>query len=283
MEQHDERSLAAAFAVLTAGKAHAGTCNAYVFHVVRRPCSFVAASREDLSSKIGASLRFARIYCASMKPLAVAERAIAWVRNHPEDLIGAALDAVGLKLTVPLDALRFLVSRMNGKNAPEDLEIVAVPPGLRVGATVTAMKTRLRASGTLLVDEMRVGPSELRFAVRLRHVSLAVLGKSDSPVATLVNSGALDLSRPGKLVASLPKRPPFVVEADGDRLVIDLMRDPKLARRVGRVAAIVTPLLTVTSVESKGDALTLQLACLPDGFGAAVDSIRAAIERLPLR
>ena len=218
-----------------------------------------------------------------MKPLAVVERAIAWVRSHPEDLIGAALDAVGLKLTVPLDALRFLASRINGKNAPEDLEIVAVPPGLRVGATVTAMKTRLRASGTLLVDEMRVGPSELRFAVRLRHVSLAVLGKSDSPVATLVNSGALDLSRPGKLVASLPKRPPFVVEADGDRLVIDLMRDPKLARRMGRVAAIVTPLLTVTSVESKGDALTLQLACLPDGVGAAVDSIRAAIERLPLR
>lgn len=218
-----------------------------------------------------------------MKPLAVAERAVAWIRNHPEDLLGAALDAVALKLTVPLDALRFLASRMNGKNAPEDLEIVAVPPGVRVGATITAMKTRLRASGTLLIDEMRVGPTEMRFAVRLRHVSLAVLGKSDSPVATLINSGALDLSRPGKLVASLPKRPSFVVEADGDRLVIDLMRDPKLARRVARVTALVTPLLTVTGVESKGDALSLQLACLPDGLMAAVDSIRAAVERMPQR
>lgn len=217
-----------------------------------------------------------------MKPLAVVERAIAWIRSHPEDLLGAALDAVALKLTVPLDALRFLGSQIKGKNAPQDLELVAVPPGLRVGATITAMKTRLRASGTLLVEEMRIGPGELRFAVRLRHLSLAVLGQSDSPVATLVNSGALDLSRPGKLVASLPKRPPFLVEADGDRLVIDLMRDPKLSRRIGRVAALVTPLLTVTAVESKGDALTLQLACLPDGFGSAVDSIRAAVERLPL-
>ncbi|HVW26414.1 MAG TPA: hypothetical protein VHC69_13690 [Polyangiaceae bacterium] len=218
-----------------------------------------------------------------MKPLVLAERAVAWVRNHPEDLLGAALDAVALKLTVPLDALRFLASRINGRSAPEDLEIVAVPPGVRVGATVTAMKTRLRASGTLLVDEMRVGPTEMRFSVRLRHVSLAVIGASESPVATLVNSGALDLSRPGKLVASLPKRPPFVVEADGDRLVIDLMRDPKLARRLRRTAALVTPLLTVTAIESKGDALTLQLACLPDGVMAAVDSIRAAIERLPAR
>jgi hypothetical protein len=60
------------------------------------------------------------------------------------------------------------------------------------------------------------------------------------------------------------------------------MRDPKLARRLGRAAAIVTPLLTVTAIESKGDALTLQLACLPDGVMAAVDSIRAAMERLPL-
>jgi hypothetical protein len=118
-----------------------------------------------------------------MKPLAVVERAIAWVRSHPEDLMGAALDAVALKLTVPLDALRFLASRLDGKNAPEDVEIVAVPPGLRVGATVTAMKTRLRASGTLLVDEMRLGPSEMRFSVRLRHVSLAVLGRSESPVS----------------------------------------------------------------------------------------------------
>jgi len=217
-----------------------------------------------------------------MKPLALVERAVSWVRSHPEDLLGAAIDAAALKLTVPLDALRFLASRMQGRNAPEDLEIVAVPPGLRVGATVTAMKTRLRASGTLLVDEMRVGPSEMRFSVRLRHLSLAVLGSSDSPVATLVNSGALDLSRPGKLVASLPKRPSFVVEADGDRLVVDLMRDPKLSRRLGRVAAVVTPLLTVTALESKGDALSLQLACLPDGVGAAVDAVRAAIERLSI-
>ncbi|HEX3594635.1 MAG TPA: hypothetical protein VHU80_06025, partial [Polyangiaceae bacterium] len=187
-----------------------------------------------------------------MKPLALAERAIAWIRNHPEDLLGAALDAAAMRATVPLDLLRFMLGQIKGRNAPEDVEIVAVPPGLRVGATLNAMKTRLRVSATLLVEEMRLGQNELRFSLRLKHVSLAVIGKSDSPVATLINSGALDLSRPGKLVANLPKRPLFVVEADGDRLVIDLMRDPKLARRLGRAAALVTPLLTIHSVESKG-------------------------------
>jgi len=216
-----------------------------------------------------------------MKPLVLAERAVAWIRKHPDDLLGAAIDAIGLKLTLPLDALRYFAARAKGKNGPEDLEIVAVPPGIRVGATLNVMKTKLRVTGTLLIDEMHLGAEELRFALRLRHVALAVIGQSDSPVATLINSSALDLSRPGKLVANLPKRPAFIVEADGDRLVIDLMRDPKLARKVGRYAALVTPLLTVSAVESKGDALTLQLACLPDGLLGAIGSIREAVERMP--
>jgi len=216
-----------------------------------------------------------------MNPLSVLERAARWMRSHPEEIIGAALDAVALRLTVPLDALRFLVRQMKGRNAPEDVEMVAVPPGLRVAATLNAMKTRLRASATLLIEEMRLGPEELRFSLRLRHVSLAVIGQSDSPVATLVNSGALDLSRPGKLVANLPKRPPFIVEADGDRLVIDLMRDPKLARKLRRAAGVLTPLVTVTGVESKGDVMTLQLACFPEGLLGALGSIREAMERAP--
>jgi hypothetical protein len=216
-----------------------------------------------------------------MNPLSVLERAARWMRSHPEELIGAALDAVALRLTVPLDALRFLVRQLKGKNAPEDVEMVAVPPGLRVAATLNAMKTKLRASATLLIEEMRLGPEELRFSLRLRHVSLAVIGQSDSPVATLVNSGALDLSRPGKLVANLPKRPPFIVEADGDRLVIDLMRDPKLARKLRRAAGVLTPLVTVTGVESKGDVMTLQLACFPEGLLGALGSIREAMERAP--
>jgi hypothetical protein len=216
-----------------------------------------------------------------MNPLSVLERAARWMRSHPEEIIGAALDAVALRLTVPIDALRFLVRQLKGRNAPEDVEMVAVPPGLRVAATLNAMKTKLRASATLLVEEMRLGPEELRFSLRLRHVSLAVIGQSDSPVATLVNSGALDLSRPGKLVANLPKRPAFIVEADGDRLVIDLMRDPKLARKLRRAAGVLTPLVTVTGVESKGDVMTLQLACFPEGLLGALGSIREAMERAP--
>jgi hypothetical protein len=211
-----------------------------------------------------------------MEPRAVIERALSWVRQHPDQVLGAAKNAVALRLTVPLDALRWLAAQAKGKKAPEDIEIAVEASGLRLGATVNLMKTRIRATATLLIGEVRLGPEELRFAVRLKDVSLAVIGESDSPVATLIQSGALDLSKPGKLAAHLPKRPPFLVEAGGDRLVIDLMRDPKIAKRVRRVLAIVTPFVTVNAVEATGDALAIQLECFPEGFVSAVGSLRAA-------
>jgi hypothetical protein len=209
-----------------------------------------------------------------MDPKALLERAVGWVRRNPDQIVEAAKNAAGLRLTVPLDALRWLASEVKGKNAPSDVEIVAVPPGVRVGLTVNVMKTTLRAALTLFIDRVRLSPDELLFELRVRDVALFVIGNSDSPVATLVRSGALDLSKPGKLVGHLPKRPAFLVEADGDRLVIDLMRDEKIARKVRPFVKYVTPLVTVNAVEANSDHLGVQLECLPDGIGMVVSTLR---------
>jgi hypothetical protein len=209
-----------------------------------------------------------------MDPRALLERAVGWVRRNPDQIVEVAKNAVGLRLAVPLDALRFLASEVKGKNAPTDVEIVAVPPGVRVGLTLNVMKTTLRAALTLFIDRVRISPDELAFELRVRDVALFVIGNSDSPVATLVRSGALDLSKPGKLVGHLPKRPPFIVEADGDRLVIDLMRDERIAKRVRRYTRYVTPLVTVNAVETNSDHLGLQFECLPDGLGMVVNTLR---------
>lgn len=209
-----------------------------------------------------------------MDPRALLERAVGWVRRNPDQVIEAAKSAVALRLAVPLDTFRWLASEMKGKNAPTDVEIVAVPPGLRVGLTVNVMKTTLRAALTLFIDRVRLSPDELTFELRVRDVALFVIGNSDSPVATLVRSGALDLSKPGKLVGHLPKKPAFLVEADGDRLVIDLMRDEKIARRVRRYVKYVTPLVTVNAVEANSDHLGVQLECLPDGIGTVLSALR---------
>lgn len=212
-----------------------------------------------------------------MDPKAVIERTLGWIRSNPEGVVQVLRNAVSQRLTIPLDALRFAASEMRGKRVPEDVEITAVPPGIRVAATVNAMRTTLRASGTVFVDLVRIGPEELRLELRLQDVALAVIGESDSPVATLIRSGALNLSQPGKLIGSLPKRPLFVVEAAGDRVVLDLMRDPKIAARVRRATSLITPLVTISGIESNGDALGVQLSCLPAGLASAVASLRTAL------
>jgi hypothetical protein len=212
-----------------------------------------------------------------MDPKAVIKQTLAWVRHHPEDVVQAVKNAAAMRLTVPLDALRFLAAEAKGNRAPTNVEITAVPPGVRVTATVFAMKTSLRVSGTVFIDLVRIGPEELRLEVRLEDVALAVIGESDSPIAALIRSGALNLSQPGRLIANLPKRPAFVVEAGGDWVVLDLMREPKLAARLGRVTSLLTPVVTISAIQSSGDLLGVQLSCFPDGLTNAVASLRAAL------
>ena len=212
-----------------------------------------------------------------MDPKALVQKMVGWSRRHPDALLDAARDAVALRLSVPLDALRWGVAQIRGKKVPKDVEIRAVPPGVSFAATLDVMKTQIRASATLLVEEIRLGPEEMRVEIRLKDVSLKILGSSDSPIAALIQSGALDLSKPGKLVSHLPKKPPLIVEAAGDRLVLDFMRDPRIAQRVRRAVSLVTPLVTVTSVVTTGDRLALQLSYLPQGVGAAITRVRAAL------
>src|SRR5581483_11627178 len=102
-------------------------------------------------------------------------------------------------------------------------------PALRISLSIDAMGTPVRASAAIRIDEIDISPEAMRIGMRLSDVKLALLGESDAPVATLIKSGALDLSKPGNLVKFLPKRPPAVVEAEGDRIVLDLMRVPAVA------------------------------------------------------
>jgi hypothetical protein len=212
-----------------------------------------------------------------MEPKAVLERAMGWVRRHPEQVVDSIKEAVGLRVSVPLDVLRFFVSQIKGKKAPRDVEIAAVPPGLRLSATVRAMKTTLRVSAIVLVDSVRIGPDEFRLEVRLRDIAIAIIGATDTPLAALIQSGSLDLRHPGKLVGMLPQRPAYLVEADDDRFVLDLMRDPKLGARLRRPLSLVTPIVSISGIRSKGDALGLQLSCLPAGLAAAIVTVRSAL------
>ncbi len=200
-----------------------------------------------------------------------------YVRKNPEELVRAATNAASLRFGVPIAALRWLSSQAKpSKKAPRDIELGSSPPAMRVSVSVDAMGTPIRASGAVRIDDIDLSPTAMRIGIRLTDVKLALLGESETAVATLIKSGALDLSKPGNLLKFLPRRPPAIVEADGDRLVIDLMKIPAVGSNgaLRRALAIVTPIFTVRAVETDGDHVYVALRASPRGLPQAFAALR---------
>jgi hypothetical protein len=211
-----------------------------------------------------------------VRPLALFQAAVGYVKKNPDEVVRAAVNAATLRFGVPLAALRFLAGQATGKKAPKDIEIGSSPPALRLSATVDAMGTAVRASAAIRIDEVSLTSESIRIGVRLNDVKLTLVGDSDAPIATLIKSGALDLSKPGNLVRHIPKRPNAIVEASGDRVVIDLFKIPKIAKneRVRRFLRVLTPVLGIRAIETDRDHLYVALRASPGGLSRALEAIR---------
>ncbi|HLV66509.1 MAG TPA: hypothetical protein VKY73_11885 [Polyangiaceae bacterium] len=208
---------------------------------------------------------------------ALLEAVFGYLKDHPEEPLRVLRNAVALRFGLPIAALRWVAGRANGRRAPKDVAITAAPPGVRVAGSFELLGTPLRASAVVLVDDIRVGDDELRIAIRLSELALEVLDdRVESPLAALLRSGALDLSKPGNLLAFMPKRPAIIVESKDDRIVLDLLRHPKLAsdRRVRRWISAIVPFVTVASVRTKDDHVDLSLRAFPQGVSHAVEEVR---------
>jgi hypothetical protein len=208
----------------------------------------------------------------------------AYLRQHPEELLRVLRNAAGLRFGVPIAGLRFLVRRLKSRKAPKDVEISAVPPGVRVAATIDLMGTTVRASAVVYVEEIRFAAETLRIGIRLAQVAMKVLDDSqETPVAALLKSGALDLSKPGNLAAYMPKRPPMLVEARDDRVVLDLMKHPKIGgdARLRRALAVIAPLVTVRAIETEPEHLDVALRAFPEGLSEVVAGVRRGLTSEP--
>lgn len=215
-----------------------------------------------------------------LEPKALARHAGSYLKEHPEEILRALRGALGLRVGVPIDALRFLVRELaTGRRAPKDVVIEPAPPGLRLAGTVDVMGTTLRASLVVFVEELAVSPDEIRVGVRIADLALDVLGSSDSPLAGLLKSGALDLSKPGNLLAFMPKKPPALVSAKDDRLTFDLMKVPRIAEneRVRKVLSVLTPVVGLRAIKTKDDHLDVHFRASLGGVPAAVAAARAYV------
>jgi hypothetical protein len=200
-----------------------------------------------------------------------------FVVKNPTTMFSIARHALGLKIAVPLDALRwFIANTPPGKKAPQDVTVMARPPAINVGASVDLMGTPVRASASIRIEQIHLAPEQLKVKVRLSNVELKLLGEAFTPVAGLIKSGALDLSKPGNLAKFMPKRPEVLVEAQDDYIVLDLMKDPKIRQndRIRRVLETLTPVVNVTSIETTADMLLIGLRATPLGFPRALNAAR---------
>ena len=156
------------------------------------------------------------------------EAAGSYLRKNPQEVTRVIWNLMGLRVGVPLDALRWLLERVARSGSVKDPVLTEVPPGIRLTATFDLMKTPIRGSAVVYIDRMVITPAQIRIETRLEEIWMEVQGDAQGPVAALIKSGALDLSKPGNLAKYMPL-PPTVVEARDNRIVVDLMKDPKIA------------------------------------------------------
>lgn len=217
---------------------------------------------------------------SKLDPKALARLAADYLKQHPEEILRVVRGALGLRFGVPMDAVRYFARELGGgARAPKDVVIEAAPPGIRFAATVDAMGTPLRAVAVIYVEELGISTSELRIGVRIEGLTLTVLGEATSPIAGLIKSGALDLSKPGNLVAYMPKRPAFLVDAKDDRLIVDLMKVPTVAKNptLKQALSVVTPVLGVRALKTKDDHLDLHFKADLSGVPQAIAAARSYV------
>lgn len=203
------------------------------------------------------------------------ETAGSYLSRNPSEIFRTLSGLLGFRLGVPLDAIRWLLERAERQGKVKHPLVTEVPPGVRVTATFDLMNTPVRGSSVMFVDRMLISSNQIRIELRLEEIWMEVIGEAQGPVAALLKSGALDLSKPGNLARymSLPKT---VVEAKDNRIVLDLMKDPKIADnvRLQRALSLLTPFLTASAMEVDRDHMAVVFRPLPQGVGAAVNAIR---------
>lgn len=211
--------------------------------------------------------------------MSIATRALSaaggYLRRNPTEFARALRSIIGLRAGLPVDALRWLLEQAAKGGKIKDPVIEEVSPGLRVTASVDLMKTPVRASSVVYIDRVMIDGDQLRMVVRLEEIWIEVLGESATPVAALLRSGTLDLSKPGEL-AKYMDLPPVIVEAKDNKLTLDIMREPRIGENVviRQVLGLVTPFVTIHGIESDDTHLNLVFRPLPKGVGKAATAVR---------
>ena len=213
-----------------------------------------------------------------VEPRKAIESMVKYLASRPDEISRLVRSGLGMRIGVPLAAFKWMLAEVT-KDAGIDALIDVEPPGLRFGATIERMKTRMRINASLFVHDIEIDDRQIRIELRIEGLKVDVLSHEKTQLSALIKSGALDLSKPGDLIQELPNMPPVLVFAEGSRIAVDLMRsdrfsDPKYRELVG----LLSSLITVKDVRTeKSDHIDVSLRTFPRGPGVATQAIRNVV------
>jgi len=196
---------------------------------------------------------------------------VGYLRRHPGEILRYLRNAARLRFGIPVVALQWLVREFTttSEGGVKDVEIHPSPPGLRILATMEQMGTLLRGSCVVIVERVVLNANQACVEIRLKDVAVNLVDESvQTPLAALIRSGTLDLTRVASLVAYLPSRPSALVEAVDDRLVVDLIKIPVRfdPEKLRKIMAILASFLVVEAVETDAEHLDISLRAMPQGI-----------------
>jgi len=187
------------------------------------------------------------------------------------------MQALGGRVSIPLSLIRSRLAKLSEKVA---LEIEAESPGLRVRGEAHALGAPIDFSARVDAEGVHVEGEQRTIRIRLSDVELSTTKDAPGPLADAIRNGMIDTGNPATLIGNMMTLPDMIVKAEGQDVVIDLMRVGAIERdeTLRAAFAAATSYLCVTGIQIADDAIELRLGLLPGGpREAALSTARAAL------
>jgi len=201
-------------------------------------------------------------------------------RLEPAQALRLVTQALGGRISIPLSAVRDRLASLSDK---VELDVSEAPPGVRVRGQAHALGAPIAFSARIEASGVEVSPGQRTVRLRLTEVALATDDDAPGPLADAIRTGMIDTANPATLIGNMISLPDMVVEAEGQDVVIDLMKAPAVSRdpmlRASFAAA--TSYLGVTGIQVADNAIELKFGVLPGGVReATLSTARAALTPL---
>jgi hypothetical protein len=198
-------------------------------------------------------------------------------KPQPVDALRLLSAALGGRVLIPLSWIRDRLEPLSKKVA---LEIEADGPGLHIHGEAEALGAPITFAARIDADGVHVEGMKRTLRIRLSEVALTTTDDAPGPLADAIRTGMIDTKNPATLIGNMVSLPEMIVSAEGQDLVIDLMKIPAIARdeRLQAAVAAASSYLGITAIRMADDSLELRLGLLPGGAKeAALSTARAAL------